>query len=215
MAVTPSMDTKGILMQLTTCESVQDMINIAATAEALAVTVIGEALAAAERGDLALTQDERIFLRAARAAEQAHYEVLTGAGARPLTLVFTVPEPRAVTDPAILLQTAIGLEEAFIAAYGAAAQQLASLGQADLVKLALQIGAVEAEHRAHLRFFALQRAVITTPPNDVAFEKALFASVGAAAQALTQLGWIGGSGPEIRYPGPGTIDTRGVRQLRP
>ncbi len=206
---------KTLVAQLAHCESVQDMINIAATAEALAVTVIGEALAAAERGELRLTQDEQIFLRAARAAEQAHYEVLTAAGARPLTLIFTVPEQRAVSDPTVLFQTAIGLEEAFIAAYCAAAQQLASLGQPDLVKLALQIGAVEAEHRAHLRFFALQRGIITAVPNDLAFEKALFANVGAAAQALIQLGWIGGSGPEIRYPGPGAIDTRGVQQLRP
>jgi len=201
--------------QFAACESVADMIAIAATAEALAVTVIGEALAAAERGDLSLTEDERVFLRAARAAEQAHYEVLTAAGARPLTLTFTVPNTQAVRDPRLLLQTAIGLEEAFIAAYCAAAQQLASLGKPDLVALALQIGAVEAEHRAHLRFFALQRGVIMGVPNDVAFEKALFTSVGAAAQALTELGWIGGSGPTIQYPGPGQIDTRGVKQLRP
>lgn len=197
------------------CQSIQDMLSIAATAEALAVTVIGEALAAAERGDLALTEDERVFLRAARAAEQAHYEVLTAAGAQPLTLVFTVPDTRAVSDPVLLLRTAIGLEEAFIAAYCAAAQQFASLGRADLVGVALQIGGVEAEHRAHLSFFASARGAVTGVPNDVAFEKALFTSVGAAADALVQLGWIGGTGPEIRYPGPGAIDTRGVKQLRP
>jgi hypothetical protein len=197
------------------CQSVEDIISIAATAEALAVTVIGEALAAAERGELALTEDERTFLRAARAAEQAHYEVLTAAGAKPLTLVFTVPDTRAVSDPVLLLRTAIGLEEAFIAAYCAAAQQFASLGQPDLVRVAVQIGGVEAEHRALLRHFAILRGALGGVPDDVAYQKALFSSVGSAADALIQLGWIGGSGPEIRYPGPGAIDTRGVKQLRP
>jgi hypothetical protein len=184
------------------CETVQQIIDIAATAEAL-------------DGQLALNDEQIQFLKASRAAEQAHYEVLVGAGAKPLTLTFTVPDPRIVTDVGVLLTTAINLEEAFIAAYLAAAQEFAILGQPDLVKLALQIGGVEAEHRAHLRFYAIIGGVISGVPNNVAFEKSLFTSVGAAAEALVQLGFIGGDGPEITYPGPGEIDYSGVTQLRP
>jgi hypothetical protein len=197
------------------CESVQDIINIAATAEALAVTALGGAIDAAKNGQLNVNAEVVQFLTAARAAEQAHYEVLTSAGAKPLTLTFTIPDPKIVTDPATLLKTGIMLEEAFIAAYMAAAQEFAILGQPDLVKLALQIGAIEAEHRAHLRFFAIASGILQGVPNDLAFEKAMFTSVGAAAQALQQLGFIGGSGPQVTYPGPGSIDYTGVTQLRP
>ncbi len=212
-AVAPS----GVAAQgaLATCESVQDIINIAATAEAFAVTALGGALENAASGRLALNAEQQQTLRAARAAERAHYDYLIGAGAKPLTTTFTIPDPKIVTDVPTFLKTLITLEEAFIAAYIAAAQEFAILGEAELAQVALQIGAVEAEHRAGVRFYAVQAGVITGVPNDVAFEKALFASVGEAAAALQQLGFIGGSGTPITFPGPGAIDTTGVRQLQP
>ena len=197
------------------CESLQDIINIAATAEAFAVTALGGALDNAAKGTLALNAEQQQTLRAARAAERAHYDFLIGAGAKPLTLTFTIPDPKIVTDVPTFLSTLVVLEEAFIAAYIAAAQQFAILGQAQYARVALQIGAVEAEHRAGVRFYAIQAGVLTGTPNDVAFEKALFASVGEAAAALTQLGFIGGSGAQITFPGPGAIDTAGVTNLVP
>lgn len=199
----------------TTCESVQDIINIAATAEALAVTALGGAIENGKNGTLALNAEQIQTLAAARAEEQAHYQFLTSAGARPLTTTFTVPDPRIVTDVPTFLLTSISLEEAFIAAYMAAAQEFATLGQAKLAQVALQIAAVEAEHRAGLRFYAIEAGVLSGTPNDVAFEKALFSSVGQAAATLQQLGFIGGSGTQIAYPGPGAIDFTGVTQLQP
>ena len=65
-----------------------------------------------------------------------------------------------LTDTATFLTTLIALEEAFIAAYMAAAQIFSSLGQHDLVQLAIQIGATEAEHRAHARFYAIAHAQV-------------------------------------------------------
>ena len=200
---------------LATCESVQDIINIAVTAEAFAVTALGGALENAASGRLALNAEQQQTLRASRAAERAHYDYLIGAGAKPLTTTFTIPDPKIVTDVPTFLRTLITLEEAFIAAYIAAAQEFAILGEAELAQVSLQIGAVEAEHRAGVRFYAIQAGVITGVPNDVAFEKALFATVGEAAAALQQLGFIGGGGTQITFPGPGTIDTTGVRQLQP
>ena len=197
------------------CESVQEIINIAATAEAFAVTLLGEALASVERGELLLNPEVAQSLTAARAAEQAHLDVLLEAGAEPLTETFTVPDPALLTDPALFLETLVVLEEAFVAAYLAAAQEFAALGEAELAQLALQIGAVEAEHRVGVRFYAIQRGTLSGVPNDVAFEKALFASVGEAAAALEELGFIGGDGAEITYPGPGEIDSTGVDNLQP
>ncbi|MCA1668160.1 MAG: ferritin-like domain-containing protein [Thermomicrobia bacterium] len=197
------------------CESVQDIINIAATAEAFAVTALGGALENAANGKLALNAEQQQTVRAARAEEQAHYAYLTGAGAKPLTTTFTVPDLKIVTDVPTFLKTVVLLEEAFIAAYLAAAQEFAILGQAKLVQDALQIGAIEAEHRAGIRFYAIQAGVLSGTPNDVAFEKGLFGSVGEAAAALQKLGFIGGSGPQITYPGPGAIDNSGLSHLTP
>ena len=196
-------------------ETVQQIINIAATAEAFAVTALGGALANAATGALALTALQRQTFTAARAEEQAHYAYLTAAGARPLTTTFTVPNAKIVTDVPTFLLTVIELEEAFIAAYLAAAQEFALLGQARLAQLALQIGSVEAEHRAGARFFAVEAGLLSGTPNDVAFEKALFTSVSGAADALKSLGFIGGRGTQITYPGPGAIDNTGVHFPRP
>ena len=208
----------GVALQqvAATCETVQEIINIAATAEAFAVTALGGALENAAGGKLALNADHILHLKAARAEEQAHYAFLTGAGAKPLTTTFTVPDARIVTDVPTFLTTVIALEEAFIAAYLAAAQEFAILGQPDLARIAVQIGGVEAEHRAALRFFAIEAGVLKEAvPNNLAFEKGLFSSVGEAAAALQQLGFIGGSGAQITYPGPGAIDNTGVTQLKP
>lgn len=198
-----------------TSESVQDIINIAATAEALAVTALGGALDNAAKGMLGLNYEQVVTLTAARATEQAHYQYLTSAGAKPLTTTFTVPDPKIVTDVSTFLTTLITLEEAFVAAYLVAAQEFALLGQARLTQVALQIGAVEAEHRAGVRFYAIQAGVLTGVPNDVAFEKAMFSTVGQAGTALQRLGFIDGNGTQISYPGPGTIDNGGLIQLSP
>ncbi|MDQ3695449.1 MAG: ferritin-like domain-containing protein [Chloroflexota bacterium] len=195
------------------CETVQEIIDVAATAEAFAVTLLGEALAAADRGELSLNDEAIGTLVAARAAEQAHLDVLTEAGAEPLTMTFTVPDPELLTNVGLFLETLVALEEAFIAAYTAAAQEFVILGEPELAQLALQIGAIEAEHRAGARFFAIQAGALTGVPNDVAFERALFGSVGEAATALENLGFIGGTGTEITYPGPGEIDPTGVSDL--
>lgn len=212
----PEADATAILADAASdSETVQQIIDIAATAEAFAVAALGGALANAADGKLALNAEHVLTLKAVRAEEQAHYAYLTGAGAKPLTTTFTIPDPKIVTDVPTFLTTLITLEEAFIAAYLAAAQEFARMGNVRLAQLALQIGAVEAEHRAGVRLFAILAGVITGTPNDVAFEKAMFTSVGQAADTLKKLGFIGGSGTQIMYPGPGAIDTTGVHQLQP
>ncbi len=196
-------------------ETVQDIINIAATAEAFAVTALGGALANAAHNKLALNAVQIKTITAARAEEQAHYAYLIGAGAKPVTTTFTIPDSKIVTNVPTFLLTLIRLEEIFVAAYLAAAQEFTMLGQPRLAQLALQIGAVEAEHRAGVRSFAVDAGLLSGTPNDVAFEKAMFTSVGEAAALLTRLGFIGGRGARITYPGPGAIDTTGVSHLRP
>jgi hypothetical protein len=197
-------------------ETVSTIINIAATAEALAVSLLGAALANAAGytnadGSTGLAPSLVTILHAAQAAEQAHYAYLTGAGATPLTTTFHIPNAKIGTDTVTLFQTIEQLEEAFISAYEAAAKEFARLGQPALVKVALQVGAVEGEHRALARL-ALGDAL----PHNEAFSAAQFATVGAAATALEQLGFIGGSGPAIHYSDyVGSVSNAGVTNLTP
>lgn len=197
------------------CESVQDILNVAATAEAFAVTFLGLALESVEAGDLDLDDNAVESFVAARAAEQAHYDYLIENGAEPATLTFTIPDGELLTDLETFYTTVVSLEEAFIAAYLTAAQSFIVQGEPELAQVALQIGAVEAEHRVGVRFFGIEAGVIDGVANDVAFEKALFANVSEAADLLTEFGFIGGDGTEVEFPGPGEIDDTGVRNLTP
>ena len=198
------------------CESVQDILNVAATAEAFAVTFLGVALDAAAAGTLVLDPEAVSSFVAARAAEQAHYDALLASGAEPLTTTFTIPDGELLTDPTTFFETVVALEEAFIAAYLTAAQSFVAQGEPELAQVALQIGAVEAEHRVGVRFFGITAGALDDEvPNDVAFEKALFERVSEAAALLTELGFIAGAGTTVEYPGPGVIDATGVRNLTP
>jgi hypothetical protein len=129
------------------------------------------------------------------ASPPTNLDFLEAAGATPLTREFTVPvrpsgTPSAVlADPATLLSTAAVLKAARAAADLAAARAFAAGGEPGLVKAAFQIGAVEAEHRV-----LAAHAVGIRPANNLAFAEPMFETVGAAAQALTELGWLGGAG---------------------
>ncbi|HEX5415583.1 MAG TPA: ferritin-like domain-containing protein [Chloroflexota bacterium] len=197
-------------------ESVQDIINIASTAEALAVSLLGAALA--HKGDYVLPDGTKglspalaAILRGAQAEEKAHYDFLVSAGAKPLTLTFNIPDPKLASDYKPLFSTIESLESAFIAAYMAAAREFAVMKQPDLVKVALQTGGVECEHRVLARV-----ALGENPPNNLGFEVPMFNTVGDAAAALQKLGFIGGTGAVIHFNDfAGTVDNTGVENLQP
>ena len=179
--------------------SVRDITNIIVTAEAMAVTLLGAAIQDAAGytnadGSKGLAAPFVTVLKAAQSAEQAHYLYLTHSGAKPLTLTFNIPDPKIATDTVTLFKTIETLETAFIATYVAAAREFAAMKNTALVRVALQTGGVEAEHRALARL-ALGEAV----PHNVAFEKAEFKDVGEAAAALKKLGFIGGTGTPVNY----------------
>ncbi len=206
----------GLADAMAQSEDVSTIINIAATAEAMAVTLLGAAIAGAAGyanadGSKGLAAPLVAILKAAQSAEQAHYAYLTGAGAKPLTTTFTIPDPKIASDTTTLFKTIEALETAFISAYEAAAMEFAAMAKPDLVKVALQVGAVEAEHRALARL-ALGDAL----PHNLAFESAQFATVGDAANALKQLGFIGGTGTAVSYGDfAGKVDNSGMTELTP
>jgi hypothetical protein len=197
-------------------EDVTTIINIAATAEAMAVTLLGAAIAGAAGytnadGSKGLAALLVAVLKAAQSSEQAHYAYLTGAGAKPLTTTFNIPDQKIATDTTTLFKTIEALETAFISAYEAAANEFSSMGKSALVKVALQIGAVEGEHRALARL-----AQGDSLPHNVAFESAQFATLGDAANALKSLGFIGGTGTAVNYADfAGKVDNSGMTELTP
>lgn len=196
-SVYQTMDRINAAMQQ--ADDLATILNVAATAEAMAVTFSGAAIAGAANytlpdGSKGLPAMWVSVLKALQATEQKHYEFLTGAGAKPLTLTFTLPDPKIGTDYVTLFKTVEALDEAFVAAYMAAARSFAVMKMPDLVKVAMQIGGVEAEHRA------LARLALNEPlPHNRAYEKALFTEVSQAADVLTKGGFIGGTGQKLNY----------------
>lgn len=197
-------------------ESLNEIINIAITAEALAVALNGAAVANAANytnadGSRGLPSMNVTVLKAVQASEQAHYQFLSGAGAKPLTTTFNIPDPKIATDSTTLFRTLETLDQAFVAAYLVAARSFAEMKMPDLVKVAYQIGGVEAEHVALARF-ALNEPI----PHNVAFQVPLFNTLGEAAATLQKLGFIGGSGQTISYNDfAGRVDFTGVTELTP
>lgn len=191
----------GLARAAAQSEDATTIINIAATAEALAVSLLGAALANASKytgvpnqSGAGLPSSLVTILKAVQASEQAHYDYLTGAGAKPLTTTFNIPDPKIATDYTTLFKTLETLEDAFISAYEAAATEFSQMGKPDLVKVAYQIGSIEGEHRALARF-----ALGDQIPHNLAFSMSEFATVGAAANALKQLGFIGGTGTALNF----------------
>lgn len=198
-------------------ETVADIIDIAATAEALAVTLTGAVIAGASKygNGKGLSAMLVTWVKAIQAEEQAHYQYLTAAGAKALTLTFTVPQNLAdiTTDSQALLKFVVAAETVFIGAYTAAAQEFSDLGQPALSKVALQIASVESQHRVLANYGAG-----AMPPNNVGFESAPYASVGDAAGVLKNLGLLGASNPAatLSYSSfAGSVDFNGVSNIKP
>ncbi|MDQ2886236.1 MAG: ferritin-like domain-containing protein [Chloroflexota bacterium] len=165
-------------------EPVQTILNVAITAEQLAVTFYTQALAHADR--IGFGEAARLDIAAALVEEQIHEQFLAKQKAKALTSKFSFPFGRQTferMDAFIKVQQQ--LETLFVAAYIASAREFAVLKRPDLVQIAMQIGTVEAEHRA------LGRAIGGLRPADNhAFSPALVKNVGDAAAILKKDGYL-------------------------
>lgn len=183
-------------------ESAATILNIAATAEAAAVTALYHVHVAVNQGKLntagiAIPVPFLIkIVRGILRQEQDHYAFLTGAGAKPLLTSFTFPAPifESALQAVKFLETA---DEIFTGAYMTANREFARGGMNKLAQYAYQIGATEAQHRA------LARAAQGKLPNNRSFERNLFARVGGAANLLNELGILK---PGLQYPGAASVD---------
>lgn len=176
-------------------KDVQPVLDTAITAEAVAVTFIGVGRQLNDDGKLDL-KDVTDLIEAIQCEDQAHYNYFEANGGTATSDSITVPAD-AVKDKASFLQTAVNLKSLTVGLYMAAARRFAAAGHLDLVEIAYQIGAVEAQHLA-----LLNAAAGTQPGNNRAFAEWKFADVSAAASAISDAGFIGGGGTTYTYPGP-------------
>lgn len=126
------------------------VLDMAATAEALAVTFYYHTLSGASFG---VSADTRMHLHAMLAAEQSHLELLVTLGGQPLKRSFSLPGTLC-TDAGVFTMTGLHLEGVLTGAYIAASHQLAVLGHPELAATAAQLGASEAQHLTLLSHFA-------------------------------------------------------------
>ena len=190
--------------QSTPADSIQTILNVAATAETLAVTFYSNGVANASA--LGLTGSALNDIKAALIEEQIHLNLFKASGGVPAASTFSFPKgPMTFTDLSAFISTQQQLEGVFDSAFIAASYEFVQLGHPELARLAVQIAMIESEHRvlgrdiANDHGIALDAAmagVATTNPSDNwAFAPQTIASVGAAPALVKAAGYLSPAAP--------------------
>ena len=176
-------------------DTTKEILSIAATAESLAVTFYFHALGSATLPNVNSTANRNYF-QAATVQEFEHLHILDKLGGAPLATEFYFPAGM-FREESVFFPTASLLEDYFISAYIAAAQEFSGVvsqgirtANVTAIGLAVQIAGIECEHRALLRV-----AANLNPPNNRIIESALLKSVSGALSPLTP----------FLEPGPGFV----------
>lgn len=173
-------------------DDVQTILNLAATAETLAVTHYYSALTART---FSLDDADVVYLKFALDAEQQHLDFLNANGGKSLTDKFFVPG-NLLSDPGLFVQVTSQAETAFVGAYLAATRRFADLGLARLAATAAQVACIEAQH------LALARDIGGLVPNNISLALPIYFNVSDAVPTLAPFlqGGSGFIGP-VAYPG--------------
>ncbi len=171
-------------------EEIATIIDTAITAEALAVTYLSAVIPKAPR-----TPVEKFapVLKAANQSEYHHYKALAALGAKPLTTTFWVPDSFFGTNLDGVWATLEVAEALFVNAYLIATTAFAQAGQSAQARYAAEIGAVEAEHLALVRF-----AGGKMPPNDLGFTSYAVREIGQSPPRWRRPGLDSASGAASR-----------------
>ena len=156
---------------------VTQIIDTAITAEALAVTYLTGLIEHAKATGVTKFAD---VLKAANAAEYDHYKALKSLGATPVTTKFWAPD--AFFKPGEPFKVLELAETLFVDAYLIGATTFAQAGKAPLARYAGEIGGVEAQHLALVRF--AQKKL----PDDRAFQAYTIKSISGIVAALEKAG---------------------------
>lgn len=165
------------LAQGSSSSQVSQIVDTAVTAEALAVTYLTGLIEHASATGVSKFVD---VLKAANAAEYDHYKALISLGAKPITTKFWAPDAFFKPgEPFTVLELA---ETLFVDAYLIATTAFVNAGKADLARYAGEIGGVEAQHLALVRFARNEL------PNDRAFQSYAIKDIGGIVAALEKAG---------------------------
>jgi Ferritin-like domain len=156
---------------------VTQIINTAITAEALAVTYLSGLI---EHASATGVTKFVPVLKAANAAEYDHYKALKSLGAKPLTTKFWAPD--AFFRPGQPFKVLELAETLFVDAYLIATTTFAQANKPSLARYAGEIGGVEAQHLALVRFAKKEL------PNDRAFQAYTIPSISGVVAALEKAG---------------------------
>ncbi len=184
-------------------DTIKQIIDIAATAEAFAVTHYLRALDT-KTTKAKFTPAQIAYLKAGLASEQAHLDFLEANGAAPLTTKFFFPVGTFDDAKTFGAVTAIA-ETVFVGAYIAATHRFSELGQHELAAIAAQVAVVEGQH------LALVKEIAGQFPNDVALAAPVFYNVSDAVPVVMPLldGKKGALGDmektAIDYPGKDAV----------
>lgn len=184
-------------------DSIQTILDVAATAETLAVTFYTNGVNNAAA--LGLSGNDLDEIKAALLEEEIHLEFFLANGGKPAAQTFSFPGGAATfTSLSNFISTQQQLEGVFDAAFIAAAYEFGQLGRADLTRYACMIAMIESEHRALGRDIARSNNVslnaamagtaTTDPADNWAFAPQLIPSVGAAPGIVQAAGYLSPSG---------------------
>jgi hypothetical protein len=178
-------------------DSPETILNLAATAETLAVTFYYSLITAAT---FSLDEADVAYLKLAMDAEKYHLDFLTSAGGKSLATQFYVPA-NLLSDINVAVQTALAAETAFIGAYLAATRAFGDAGLGKLAATTAQHAASEAQH------LVLLRDIAGLIPNDLGLPAPIYWNVSDAVPTLRPFltGGTGFIGP-VGFPSAAAYD---------
>jgi len=204
----------------------QTILNLASTAEALAITSFHSIITQSTffRNLAPVYQN---YLRSALTQEQVHFDFLVANGARPLANRFFFPNG-ILQNLALYVFVTDVLEGVFVGAYLASVRRFAELNRPDLAWTASSVMGIEAEHKALNRAMGIDQAGSAGGTNDgmrnsptrEPFEPATLFQV---SQAVPVLGPVltGGAAPASAGPliagvnfGVGPVSQPSAQQAR-
>jgi len=169
----------------------QTILNLAATAETLAVTFYYNVIV---NRSFELDEEDEEYLRFALDAEQYHLDFLMSQGGKTLATSFYVPS-NLLSNRAVFVQTGANAETAFVGAYLAATRIFGDAGLGKLAATTAQHACSEAEH------LTLTREIGGLTPNNLALPLPVYYNVSDAVPTLAPFlkGGAGFTGP-VNYP---------------
>lgn len=188
---------------------VKDIIDIARTAEQLAVTFYSNGYKNAAQ--LGLTGPNLAYVAAALEEEQLHESYWASLGGISMASTFSFPNgSKTFHDLTSFIETLEQIEGYFDSAYLAAVKELSIQNQSDAAQVAAQIAIVEGEHRV------LGRVIGNLVPADNrAFAPVLVYSVADAVTVIKNAGYLSPTSGNSYSYSKSNVTESGVKYLSP